>query len=104
MALITCPECEHRVSSTATACPNCGAPIAQAKEGRAAGAPLTTVQETSKKLKLQVLVASLAFWIGVVWYFATLNGSKVDGWAVVLIFVGVGMYLSAKLRIWWHHR
>ncbi len=28
MALISCPECEHRVSSYAVACPNCGFPLA----------------------------------------------------------------------------
>ncbi|HXG82481.1 MAG TPA: zinc ribbon domain-containing protein [Pyrinomonadaceae bacterium] len=28
MSLITCPECAHEVSSTATACPNCGHPFA----------------------------------------------------------------------------
>lgn len=28
MSLITCPECAHEVSATATACPNCGHPFA----------------------------------------------------------------------------
>lgn len=28
MALITCPECGKEISSKATSCPNCGAPIA----------------------------------------------------------------------------
>lgn len=29
MALITCPECAHQVSSSAVACPNCGHPFAK---------------------------------------------------------------------------
>jgi uncharacterized membrane protein YvbJ len=28
MPLVTCPECGHRVSDAADACPNCGYPIA----------------------------------------------------------------------------
>ena len=28
MALMTCPECSHRVSDKALACPSCGYPIA----------------------------------------------------------------------------
>ncbi len=28
MALMTCPECSHRVSDKARACPSCGYPIA----------------------------------------------------------------------------
>ena len=28
MALISCPECEHQISSYAVACPNCGFPLA----------------------------------------------------------------------------
>jgi hypothetical protein len=30
MALITCKECQHKISSQAAACPSCGAPIARA--------------------------------------------------------------------------
>ena len=31
MALITCPECKHKVSSQAVTCPNCGFPLAQSQ-------------------------------------------------------------------------
>ncbi|MFC4161911.1 zinc ribbon domain-containing protein [Chitinimonas lacunae] len=42
MALMTCPECKHSVSSTAPTCPSCGHPIAgsqgvQAEAVKAAG-------------------------------------------------------------------
>lgn len=30
MALVSCPECDHQVSATADACPNCGHPFAPA--------------------------------------------------------------------------
>lgn len=29
MALITCPECGKEISDQASACPNCGAPVAK---------------------------------------------------------------------------
>ena len=29
MALITCPECGKEISSQASSCPNCGAPVAK---------------------------------------------------------------------------
>jgi hypothetical protein len=31
MALVTCPECQQKVSSQATTCPHCGFPIAQSQ-------------------------------------------------------------------------
>lgn len=31
MALITCPECKHRISDKAGVCPNCGYPVADMK-------------------------------------------------------------------------
>ncbi len=32
MSLINCPECNHQVSTLATSCPNCGAPVAKADD------------------------------------------------------------------------
>ena len=32
MALINCPDCNHEVSSSATACPKCGCPITGTKK------------------------------------------------------------------------
>jgi len=55
MLLINCNECNKEVSSQAACCPHCGAPIAIAQESKVAGTPLTTVQETSKKLRVTSL-------------------------------------------------
>jgi primosomal protein N' len=51
MALINCPECKNQVSSTATSCPKCGAPIAGLM---GAGTQLATNQLTIKRLKMQI--------------------------------------------------
>ena len=61
MALINCDECNKEVSDKAASCPHCGAPIAQAQETKAAGSPLSTVQETCEKFEANhVDIESLA--------------------------------------------
>lgn len=35
MALVSCDECGHTISSKASACPNCGAPVANQPEAPA---------------------------------------------------------------------
>ena len=77
MALINCPECKRKVSDTVATCLQCGSPIAEYHNRKSAGVALTTVQETSKKLKSSILIAHLFFWIGLIIYiksdFSTLN-------------------------------
>ncbi len=109
MALINCPECNNQVSNTAESCPHCGAPIAGAKEGLAAGAPIKTVQETSKKLKLQILISSIMFWVGIIWLFIEINNVKINGGEPsqtpnFLLLIGIIWYVVTKVRVWWHHK
>jgi hypothetical protein len=47
MALISCPECKKEVSSLASACIHCGAPLAKAAVA-VAPAKVVTTQQTSK--------------------------------------------------------
>jgi len=109
MALINCPDCKSQVSTSATSCPQCGAPIAEAKQSKAAGSPLTTTQETSKKLKLHTLISALLIIFGFVAIFAMASpndAGKVEPSAFppIMIMVGVVWYIVAKFRIWWHHK
>ena len=107
MALINCKECKIEVSDQATSCPHCGAPIAAAHESKAAGAPLTTVQETSKKLKLQIVIASLLFWAGVIWLFVDHNSIVRPGESIAAPLMTLGgliWYITTRFRIWWHHK
>ena len=71
MALTQCPDCGKEVSTSAVACPNCGAPIAGASEAKAAGAQLTTTQATSKKIKTQQAISAIMFLVGMVWLIGT---------------------------------
>ena len=100
MALIKCPECKADVSSTAASCPQCGSPVSAAG-GNAAGVAVTTLQETSKKLKLQMLMFLAAFVGGLIWAIAS-EGESVVG--IVILVVGlIGLFVT-KFRVWWHHK
>jgi hypothetical protein len=68
---------------------------------------LTTVQETSKKLKLQIILSSVCFWLGVLFLVVAANqpgdqGS--GGFPALMITVGLIWYITTRLRIWWHHK
>ena len=109
MALIGCSECGHQVSSAAPTCPSCGAPVAGASESRAAGTPLSTVQETSKKLKVHILISSIIFWVSLIWVIVAVNADKENpgassGIAMLFLTVGIIWYVVARFRIWWHHK
>jgi len=102
MALIKCHECQNQVSSTATACPHCGAPILGSV---GAGSPLSTVQLTSKSLKMQIILSLIVFFIGVLLFlnsfFSYGEGSGIYGF---ILFVGIIWFIITKMRIWWHHK
>ena len=103
MALIKCSECGNSVSDKAVTCPHCGAPISRAKETAAAGQALTTVQQTSKKLKAELLLAIglASFGFLLLW----LEGSSSQYGAIGggLAAVGLLWFLITRIRIWWHH-
>ena len=109
MALIKCPDCGNQVSDRAPTCPKCGAPIAGREETIAIGASLTTIQETSKRLKAQIVMSSVCFWVGLLWIVvianATQSGEKTSlAIPILLSAVGLIWYLTTRFRIWWHHK
>jgi len=111
MALINCPECGKQVSDKAMACPNCGVGIASAAESRGSGTTVTTVQETSKKLKLHTLGSVILILFGVIWVIAATSAVEHGGdpgigvsLAPFLIFAGFVWFIATRIRIWWHHK
>ena len=107
MSLINCPECNNEVSDFAPTCPNCGVPIASAKEARPVGTAMTTGQETRKRLRLHTFGAIAAILFGVVWLIGQAKSGQ-EGGALspihgLLIFVGLTWYIISRVRIWWHH-
>ncbi len=53
------------------------APIAAASVDREVGVNLTTVQETSKRLKAEMLLVALSLSVGIVWVILAVNASDV---------------------------
>jgi len=105
MALITCPECSAKISNLAQSCPHCGVPIAGSKDVTDAGVPLTTIQETSKKLKTQIAISAFMFWGGLLLFF--LSVGKSPGWSIFLMLIiisGSFLYIGTKIQVWWHHK
>lgn len=104
MALIDCPECGKQISDKAQECNSCGCPIEAAKESGGSGANLTTIQGTSKRLKMHTLLASLTLIVGVVWL---IGEPKIPGQfnpaPVFLIFGGFIWVIVSRVRTWWHH-
>lgn len=105
MALIKCPDCGTEVSDRAPSCPKCGAPIAAAAETTAAGAPLTTTQGTSKKLKLQSLIAGVILVFSLVALSGGASNPEAGAPTLPLVFAAGSLIwlLVTRIRIWWHH-
>ncbi len=106
MALIKCNECNQEVSDKAESCPKCGAPIASAQETKAAGVQIRTVQETSKKFKLQSLLSISLIIIGFVSLSVTSSNPQNEPSTipVLLIVFGLIWYVVNRFRVWWHHK
>jgi uncharacterized membrane protein YvbJ len=100
MALIRCPECGNQVSTAAASCPKCGVPISS----KGAGTPLSTIQQTSKRLKVHIVLSSVAFWIAAILLLASFASEAPSPFAIFLVLVCMVWYLVTKIRIWWHHK
>lgn len=103
MPLIQCPDCGKDVSTRAPSCPNCGAPVATISDVRATGAPLTTIQATAKRLKIEQLAATVAIIISVIGLMAAepySTETEIWGWAA---FIGFIWFVIIRIRMWWHH-
>lgn len=108
MALTKCSECGNQVSDRAAVCPGCGVAIAAAEEYRAAGAHLTTIQGTSKKLKMHTLLSGLLFVMGLVFMFSMPEAATAEESPtpipVLMVVAGLAWWLVTRFRIWWHHK
>lgn len=112
MALINCKECQHQVSSKASSCPQCGAPIMEKEEVEGAGTRLFTTQETSKDLKVLVVWAYCIMLLGMLmtavtplWLTAHDHRWQLSdlSYGLCVILLGVVWQVINKIRIWWHH-
>lgn len=107
MVLITCPECSREVSDRATSCPQCGCPITSSSDFNASGTALTTIQETSKRLKIHMIFSSIILFIGMTWVVLGIvvsPNSEPSRVSSLVAFAGLIWYLVTRFRIWWHHK
>ena len=128
MALITCPECEGKVSDQAVACPHCGAPIKRQSSmyfkdqnrpqqqtqrntphPKAVSPTPQTIEKTGKGLKaLQLgsclfLVSGAVITCGVVPAASKGDPGAVFTSGLFFFFIGVIWSLIVKFLTWWHH-
>lgn len=103
MALIKCLECKGQVSDQAATCPHCGAPVTSAKETSATGQPLTTIQQTSKKFKLQTVLSIGLALFGLLFLWAESSSGQDGKIGSSLAVIGFLWYLITRIRAWWHH-
>ena len=101
MALIPCPECKREVSTLAASCPHCGAPVVNFRLVSPGKETVVTTLLTSKRYKLQRLVALALAVIGWVIIIFGPPGSGVAG--LILLIVSIGWSIVVCILIWWHH-
>ncbi len=94
MALITCPDCQRQMSSSAKECPNCGKPNTLSN---------STIEKTSKSIKMLLLIG----WVVLIASFIIYGFSNRDTApcnAALCAFLLSILYLAAiYVRRWWHH-
>jgi len=102
MALIKCPECECQISSNAECCPKCGYPIAGGGSTQAHGGKIQTVEQTSKKYKLQQLLSSLLIIVSLI---VMIVGSSLGAatFSMFGLIAGSIWFIMVCFLTWWHH-
>ena len=97
MALITCPDCETRISDLAPACPHCGRP-ADADLDAERVQPIELTAKHWKGLRMAGWAVALG---GALLASSSLPGAGLIG--VLAIFGGIGMVAWSGFFAWWHH-
>lgn len=99
MALVQCSECKKEISDRASACPNCGNPIAADKPHEVP----KTIQFTKKKWKAWKAVAMVLAFGGMFLAFSGYTGGNqaLGGLGVFLVFIGLIVAIIANIGSWW---
>jgi hypothetical protein len=102
MPLINCPECGIPVSSLAGSCPKCAYPIAGGGSTQANAGKIQTVEQRSKRYKMQLLLSGLLCW-GSIIVIAIDNQSGLKAFGGLGLLVGIIWYILIRFEIWWNH-
>ncbi len=106
MSLIKCTECNNNVSSLAKTCPHCGVPISDESYLKE-NSETTTIQLTSKNLKIQELISWIVIFVGT--SMAILSCDSTDAETVFnisffVILIGVAGLMITRFQVWWYHK
>ena len=97
-----CPECGTEVSDKAEKCPKCAYPIS----GQSSSEKVQTIEQTSKRLKKQMIFAILAIMFGLIVAISSSTNNYTSGsvFGMLLIVAGIIGIITVKIKIWWHHK
>lgn len=97
-----CPECGTEVSDKAEKCPKCAYPIS----GQSSIEKVQTIEQTSKRLKKQMIFAILFMMFGVIIALSSAGNNSLGGTAfgTMLSIAGIIWLITVKAKIWWHHK
>jgi len=100
MALVPCPECDKKVSTSAKACPNCGVELDYRNATNH-----TTIEFTSKKLKahriISITVMIISFLLAGMW--KQNNNEILANVSMGIFFTALIWFGITKIRVWWNH-
>jgi len=92
----TCSFCAETILKEAKKCKHCGSMLDK---------QATTIELTSKSIKMQMIVSIVVFIWG--WIISFAGGSlESDIWmtiGILMIVGGTGSFIWAKIAKWWHH-
>jgi hypothetical protein len=99
--LIGCPDCGSKVSNRAMSCPSCGCPISSGPTTLANPGRVQTTEQTSKLLKLGILL-SFCIALGGCLLFVALPGDA-RGLGCAVFVIGLTLFILYRVLAWWHH-
>ncbi len=107
MALTTCPECNKQVSDNADTCPNCAYPLTGGGSTQAHGGKIQTVEQRSKRYKLQQLLSCLLIIGSIMAVMFGFSGDDpspgISAFGTLGIVVGLIWFIIVRFLMWWHH-
>jgi hypothetical protein len=99
MSLIKCPGCKKEISNTVETCPNCGYEI----KSNINKNKIVTIQKTSKKIKLNMLISIILFFASsIVGFIRVANNNNPYFWFSISI-IALLWLIATNIFKWWYH-